>query len=466
MMDVNVFRTPAMRAEADLAENGIILGKVRGILAALSGGADSVFLLGVLKVLSEAHGFDLRALHVEHGIREEESLSDASFSKRLAEELSVPIRIVSVDVPGEAERRGKGLEEMARELRYAALREMLREMPDGSYIAIGHHATDQAETVLFHLLRGCGGAGAGGMRVASGDILRPLLGFCADEIRDLLDQSGIPYRIDSSNCDESFDRNLLRQTVFPALARIRPNPAEAIAASAAHIREESDALDAIAMQFYRENPAPLRREALAALPKPVFARVLQRLAGDAGCEMPEAVHIDAAFAQIKQKGIFSLSFPGGKTLRILRETVTFSEALQYSEEEVRPGIMRLSGRNSVFALFSAEDEKEIEDFRIVYKKSKKALICSDKIKGTLTLRQARPGDSYRYGGMTHSVRKLFASRRLDDITREKLPILCDALGILWIPGFGVREDADGKDAAPSRQLCFFYAEEAEKQSES
>ena len=125
------------------------------LIVALSGGADSVSLLHMLARQRQALDLRLLAVHVEHGIRGEDSRADAEFCKSICDSLDVPIQIVSLDVPAEAKRTGQGLETVARAMRYAALDRILAEA-HADRIALAHHLNDQAETVLMHLLRGCG----------------------------------------------------------------------------------------------------------------------------------------------------------------------------------------------------------------------------------------------------------------------------------------------------------------------
>ena len=176
-----------------LAEEGLLRRFSQGVLVALSGGADSVFLLRLLAALSARDGFKLRALHVNHGIRGDEALRDEEFCRALCRELGVPLTVVVLDVPSAARARGEGLETVARALRYEALDECLRADPDISYMATAHNATDHLETVLQHMLRGGGAAALVGIRPVRDRLLRPLLCLSGEEIREALAAGNIPY---------------------------------------------------------------------------------------------------------------------------------------------------------------------------------------------------------------------------------------------------------------------------------
>ncbi|MCC8081328.1 MAG: tRNA lysidine(34) synthetase TilS, partial [Lachnospiraceae bacterium] len=125
------------------------------VVAGVSGGADSVCLLLILREMSRRMGFFLAAVHVEHGIRGEESRRDAAFTEQLCADLEVPFLLCPADVPEWARTTGQGLEEAARELRYNSFFSAC-EAFRADKIALAHHANDSAETMLFHLARGTG----------------------------------------------------------------------------------------------------------------------------------------------------------------------------------------------------------------------------------------------------------------------------------------------------------------------
>lgn len=237
------------------------IGDGEQILLALSGGADSMYLLYFLKEIQNHLSFSLRAMHVQHGIRGEEAVEDAAFARHQAEVYGVPFLEYTCSVPDYAEENKLGIEEAARTLRYKALKdEALRWQAENgrkTKIALAHHMDDQAETILFHLIRGAGFSGISGMKVeellseaeneahyavnqeANHEVirevnqeanyeanhkgislLRPLLSLRKEEILKRLEELGIPYREDSTNRDKSYARNYLRLDILPALEKV------------------------------------------------------------------------------------------------------------------------------------------------------------------------------------------------------------------------------------------------------
>lgn len=277
------------------------------VIAGVSGGADSVCLLLMLHELSGRMGFSLAAVHVEHGIRGEESRRDAAFTEQLCAKLGVPFLMRSVDAPAWAKETGQGLEEAAREMRYDcffAACETFR----ADRVALAHHANDSAETLLFHLARGTGirglcgirpvvgmmpgrsgrpsVAGAEGMlrtadgvsmprmaeeQAGGGDtvdtgivladvhkeqagsgnavrVIRPLLCVTRGEIGAWLDARGQEYCTDSTNRDISYTRNRIRERVLPELEQVNPQAVPHIQKAAEQLREICDYLDEAAWQ--------------------------------------------------------------------------------------------------------------------------------------------------------------------------------------------------------------------------
>ena len=162
------------RVEAFVRRHGIFTPGSR-IVVACSGGPDSLALASILLSLREKWRLSLRIAHFEHGIRGAASLADAEFVCAFAEQEGLPCSLVQEDIPAYAKRAKISLETAARERRYAFLTETAQKMGADALIATGHHAGDQAETVLMHILRGTGIDGLAGMRPRSGRIIRPLL---------------------------------------------------------------------------------------------------------------------------------------------------------------------------------------------------------------------------------------------------------------------------------------------------
>ena len=322
------------------------------ILAAVSGGADSMCLLEILRLLKPRMGTELRVLHVHHGLRESAE-GDLAYVRQYCKEREIPFQAVRVDAAGYAAQKGLSLEEAARSLRYEALQQAAEEW-DEAYrteesggdagaentgrtkteqacvIAVAHHLEDQAETVLFNLVRGSRLTGLRGMLPVNGRIIRPLLNVRRSDIEEFLHERGIGWREDETNEDTEYARNLLRREVMPLLETINLRACEHIARAAQeaaeteeYLREETDR----ALQLcLRENPAKAEGAETAALIdipallalKPILARrvVYAAIARVLGTRKDlQNVHVLDVLRLAKEKGNGQIALPGGVTAR-------------------------------------------------------------------------------------------------------------------------------------------------------
>ena len=244
------------------------------LMLALSGGADSVALLLLLTALRDRGTLALYAAHVHHGLRAA-SDEDEAFVRQLCEERRVPLRVYHLQPPA-----GAG-EDWARRERFARLREA-SEAEGGIPVALAHHRDDQAETLLLHLMRGAGLDGLGGMtretNIGELTVIRPLLAFSRQELRDILAANGQTWREDESNVADTYLRNRVRHQLLPLMNSMSAGCAARIARTAELLSEDEETLNALAL---RELPAPgerhLSRKALNALPKGLQTRTLRML---------------------------------------------------------------------------------------------------------------------------------------------------------------------------------------------
>ncbi|MCF0208378.1 MAG: tRNA lysidine(34) synthetase TilS [Bacteroidaceae bacterium] len=202
------------------------------ILVALSGGADSVYLL--LSLLSQ--GVAVEAVHCNFNLRGEESERDELFCKNLCERKGVRLHIAHFDTKAYAALHKISIELAARQLRYNYF-EQLRKDIGADYIAVAHHKDDQAETIIHNLLRGTGVKGLCGMQAKNGNIIRPLLGITRKEIEQKLAELNEPFVTDSTNLEDDATRNKIRHNIIPLLKEINPQAVENIARMARHLTE-------------------------------------------------------------------------------------------------------------------------------------------------------------------------------------------------------------------------------------
>jgi tRNA(Ile)-lysidine synthase len=273
------------------------------MLVACSYGPDS---LALADCLSGERPITL--CYVDHGLRAE-ARAEADAVSRFARDRGLEARIVSAPVD---RRAGRGLEDAARRARYRAL---VAAGADHAWIALGHTATDQAETVLLRLLRGAGVVGLAGMPFRRGKYLRPLLAATRDDVLRHLAVRGLAPMHDASNDDRRILRNRVRHDLLPLLRTLNPRADAALVRAAAALREAAEAVDAAADAAIAEvarGPGWARLDAavLARLPAAVAKRALSRLAEELGTPL-EARHLDDLWALARRRtaGSVSLDLP-------------------------------------------------------------------------------------------------------------------------------------------------------------
>ncbi|MDB5085153.1 MAG: hypothetical protein JWN30_2039 [Bacilli bacterium] len=285
-------QSASLRRIRSMIVNNLYIAPNDKVLVAVSGGADSVFLLHVLAQLSIRFDWQLYVGHVNHNLRAEESDEDERFVKQLADHLRLPFFTAGVDVTAAMERSGRSLQDAARQLRYQALENMARPH-EIHLVAVAHHANDQVETVLHRFLRGSSLQGLGGISPDrswpyslsdsySLRIIRPLLQTTRQEITDYLSEHHIPFRNDPSNTSMKYFRNKLRLQLIPLLTdEYNPNLIETIGHTAELLRDENDYLEQQSRREFIKITTRLKakvlldRHKLSALPVALQRRVIK-----------------------------------------------------------------------------------------------------------------------------------------------------------------------------------------------
>lgn len=417
------------RLEQFWAEQALLLPGDR-VLCAVSGGADSVCLLHLLK---ETPWLETVCAHFNHRLRGAESDRDERFVRDLCRDLGLRCVCGSDDVATYAAANGLGIEAAARELRYAFLTRTAAEL-DCRRIATAHNAEDNAETLLLNLLRGSGARGLGGIPPIRGNIVRPLLILTRGEIEAYLAEHGLSHVEDSSNGSDAYARNRLRHRVLPLLRAENPAAVENICAAAALLRQDEEYLSAQAEHFIEEayRDGALSVPALLALPRPVGARVLLRLCPGAG-----RVHVEAIFQLCQRLQVHGeADLPG---LRVVRERdeLRFGAAPKppVSRLALQPGETRIPD-----AGWRVLCEKDVFD-KEIHNSFNTFCFKSESICDKLYISSREAGDRIRLAGRgcTKSLKKLFAEARVPLVRRDRIPVLRDGAGVVAVAGFGMAQ---------------------------
>lgn len=220
------------------------------VVVGLSGGGDSVCLFLILNELKKKIGFDLFCVHINHGIRGITATRDEIFAKELCERENIPIKIYKINVPEKSRDEKLSLEEAGRKARYDIFYKEAAEH-NNAKIAVAHHINDQAETVLFNMIRGSGLKGVGGIAPVRENIIRPLLCVTRDEIEEYLRTNNEDFCTDETNEDDAYSRNQIRNRVIPLFNEIQPESASHIASVAEELREVSEYIEEKAKELVK-----------------------------------------------------------------------------------------------------------------------------------------------------------------------------------------------------------------------
>ena len=401
------------------------------VLCAVSGGADSMCLLHW--ALSRGD-LQVCAAHYEHGLRGEESLRDAAFVEDYCRQREIPFLLGRGNAAETARQKGMGVEEAARELRYAFLEDAARRL-GCEWILTGHNADDNAETMLLALCRGAGGAGLCGIPPRRGVILRPLLGCTRAEIEAYLQEWKVPHVEDSTNGEDAFRRNRIRHAVMPVLRELNPRFAQAAFRAGALLREDQAFLEEQAEVFLREafDGESLSLDAFNELPRPVASRVLRRL-----CPRSlEQKHVEAALSFCRGEGLGFLDLPGVCLRREQGRLYRGRESGRaLPRRELRPG-ESLEIPEAGLRLQAETDIYRGE----IYDLFKSYLFKCDGICGKLLCTGRQPGDRLHPQGRNcgKSLHELFREAGMTQRERDSVPVLRDDLGVLAVLGFPADE---------------------------
>ena len=438
------------------------------VLAACSGGGDSVALAALLCELEPKTDWSVAGLlHVNHGLRGASADEDEAFCRQLAGALGAPIIVERVDVAARARAERTSVEAAGHRVRYELFERMVREGA-ADLVATAHTRDDQAETVLLRLIRGAGPAGLAGIRPRIGAVVRPLLDVRREELREYLRLRGLSHREDASNRDERVLRNRVRHRLIPFLAEhFSPAITEVLARSAAIARDDADwlgaAANAAAADVVQYAEAGVHGEGglaegsfhvdaarLAAEPPAVARRIARQVLERVGERRVGFDHVEhfRRLAEGAAAAPAAADFPGcrverdGSTLRLRRRIGRSAPEIVSAGFEYPlavPGAVEIAETGMRITA-----ERGERPARLVARGDVVALPAG-RILPPLTVRSWRPGDTFRplgLGGRKKKLQDFFVDRKVSRDRRGTVPLVIDdRLGIVWVAGYAVSEDA-------------------------
>ena len=437
---------PAFRAAAV----GLVVPGDR-VVAALSGGPDSVALVALLLRLRGEMPLEVRLAHFNHRLREE-AAEDERFVRGMADRWVLPLETGSADVRAFATAKKLNLEEAGRELRYGFLRRTAT-AAGATKIATGHTMTDQAETVLMRLMRGAGIGGLAGIApVVPGEpcpVVRPLLGIPGPDLRAWLEAEGLPFREDASNLDRRFLRNRIRAELLPELERrYEPRVVAHLARLAAIAREEDELLDGFVRELADEFIIRKGRE--IALDVKTLPLLFPGLARRVGREFLRQLLGDLRGVSFEDAA--SLCALGeGKELALRKGIVLRREAGRIGPKrhvpKPRPYRIIWDGRGRLpvpaagLALVGGRRKAAGGPRRPAGGDAGGAFLDASKLVFPLLVRNRRPGDLYRPLGAPgrKKLKEILRAKGIPVAARDRLPVVVSRDEIVWAPGLPVAE---------------------------
>lgn len=416
---------------SDFIERHRLLAHDKRYLVALSGGADSVCLLLVLRKL----GFSIEAAHCNFHLRDDESDRDERFCETLCVEQNIRFHRVDFDTFSYARQRKVSIEMAARELRYNYFNQLLKSSGFQG-VCVAHHADDNAETLLLHLLRGSGLHGLTGMSPRRGFVLRPMLEVRRDEIEEFLSLQGQNFVTDSTNRSTDHVRNKIRLEILPKLQEINPSAVDELCLTARHLTDAEIVLDAALEQgknavssvISNREPLLFRIDIPQLLAQPSPRYLLYHLLAPQGFNRQQIEQISDALSQHAGRQWHSPDH----TLTLDRDCLVLSRRQGESPQAVEIG-----GAGS-FSLGNAVLQVEIfpktADF-IVSKESKTATLDADKVAFPLTWRRVGQGDRFVPFGMSGSklVSDFLTDRKRSIAEKQQQTVVADAANrIVWL----------------------------------
>lgn len=412
--------------------------KGKNLCVCLSGGADSVSLLRAMNLLSDELEVEVSACHFNHMIRGQEADEDELFCKNLCKTLGIKIYCGRDDVPLYAKTEKKSVEEAARECRYSFF-QRVSEKQNIDYCLTAHNMNDDAETLLFNLIRGSGSNGASSISLYNGKILRPLLKVSRKDIEDFLSDLSQEYVTDSTNLSVEYTRNYIRSVLIPEIEKINPMASQSLSRYADSVRADREYFDEVVSSNLDVD--------LRTLPEAIRRRVIIK-------KFYEFSSSHLNFELINE--LDNLIFESKRSIISIfsqYEAVIYDGKIEFYNKTDDVGHIfhpvELSfGENSIFneRVDIIIAKTDIDTSQKVNKLSIANKFSFDKIVGDLRVKNRSVGDKICIHGINKSLKKLFIEMKIPKEYRNIIPVVFDDLGIVYVPFVGIADRVFAKDS--------------------
>ena len=387
-----------------------MLSKGDRVLIGVSGGADSIALLEFFVSVKEKYDLDICVAHIEHGIRGEDSVNDAEFVKNYCKKLGVNFYLKAIDAPNLAKKAKMGVEEYSRMARYDFFNTI-----ECDKIATAHNLTDNIETLLFRLARGTGLKGACSIPAVRGKIIRPFIEVSSGEIRKWCNDNNIPYRVDCTNSDSAYSRNLIRLEILPLFEKLNANYQDNIENFISDVNEDYAFIDDYVKSIY---------------PKIVKNNEI---------DLPKLNELDLS---IKKRILIMFFDENGYSLNRIHLQSVIDITLKSGKSQIKENVFAISAKGKIrLAKFNDLNKKDEFVTKILnideFKDKNIDFYCDcDKIVGNIIIRAKQAGDRINPAGrnVSKTLKKLLNESAYPIEKRDKKIVVCDDLGIVGVIG--------------------------------
>lgn len=387
-----------------------MLSKGDRVLIGVSGGADSIALLEFFVSVKEKYDLDICVAHIEHGIRGEDSVNDADFVENYCKKLGVKFYLKTIDAPNLAKNAKMGVEEYSRMARYDFFNTI-----ECDKIATAHNLTDNIETLLFRLARGTGLKGACSIPAVRGKIIRPFIEVSSSEIRKWCNDNNIPYRVDCTNSDSAYSRNLIRLEILPLFEKLNANYQDNIDDFISDVNEDYAFIDNYVKSIY------------------------PKIVKDNEIDLPKLNELDLP---IKKRILIVFFNENGYSLNRIHLQSVIDITLKSGKSQIKENVFAISAKGKIrLAKFNDLNKKDKFVTKILnideFKDKNIDFYCDcDKIVGNITIRARQAGDRIKPAGrnVSKTLKKLFNESAYPIEKRDKKIVVCDDFGIIGVVG--------------------------------
>jgi tRNA(Ile)-lysidine synthase len=420
------------------------------VLIAVSGGPDSTALLFLLESIREEFELELHVAHLNHMLRKDAEL-DVKYVQGLAQRLRIPVSVESFDVQHYAKEEGMGLEEAARQIRYAFYERVANQI-GAARIAVGHTADDNVETFLMRFLRGSGLKGLCGIPARRGRIIRPLIKIWRRQIEDYVGALKLVPRRDYTNYESRYMRNRVRLKLIPQLKIYNLNIREIILQTILLLTEDSNYLEskaeeALAETFIsaEENGLKLDIEKIREWEYPIQGHLMRKAIEKVKGNLLELSfrHVQDILEKIESGDKWELHLPGGmcvignrNELLVSRKKPESAPRKAYRYSLSVPGEVQIKELGRKLKASVLEEADLSEDPRI-------AFVDYSALGRNLVVRSRQEGDRFTPLGMkgTKKIQDLFVDEKIPAENRDSIPIIESGGAIVWVGGMRIDERA-------------------------